>query len=380
MTVAPIPLVVIAAGGTGGHLFPAEALAVALKALGVRVILATDGRVGEIAKTFPAERVIQIPSATPSGRSLFQQGVAALRLGRGVLRSLQALRNLRPCCVVGFGGYPTVPPVFAAAMLTIPTLIHEQNGVVGRANRFLLGRVSAIATGFREVAGLPDAMAGKVYHTGNPIRPAVVEAAGGPYRAAEPGGEFRLAVFGGSQGARVMSEVVPAALASLEPAARARLRVVQQARPEDLAAVRGAYAAAGIAAVVEPFFGDLPARVADAHLVIARSGASTVAELAAIGRPAILVPLPGALDQDQAANARSLAAIGAATVIPQGEFTVARLAEEVSARLSDPAGLTAAAAAAKSAGVTDAAQRLAAIVMSLAKIQVPGFHAAGSGI
>ncbi len=372
MTDRPVQrLVLIAAGGTGGHLFPAEALAVALRALGVRVALATDGRVDEIAKTFPAERVVLIPSATPSGGSLASKALAALRLGRGVMRSLSVLRAMRPACAVGFGGYPTVPPVFAATILQIPTLVHEQNGVVGRANRFLLGRVAAIATGFPVVRGIPDGMARKTYRTGNPVRPAVVEAALIPYRAPEPGGALRLAVFGGSQGARVMSEVVPAALASLAEEARARLRVVQQARPEDLAAVRSAYAAAGIDAVVAPFFADLPARVAEAHLVVARSGASTVAELAAIGRPSILVPLPGALDGDQAANALSLSEIGAALVLPQADFTPERLAAEIAGRLADSAGLTEAAAAAKSAGILDAAQRLAALVMSLARLPVP---------
>ncbi|WP_375458719.1 undecaprenyldiphospho-muramoylpentapeptide beta-N-acetylglucosaminyltransferase [uncultured Enterovirga sp.] len=377
---ARAPLVVIAAGGTGGHLFPAEALAVVLNRLGARVALATDGRVDEIARTFPAERVMEIPAATPSGGSILSKGFAALKLGRGVMRALSALRADRPACLVGFGGYPSVPPVFAATILQIPTLIHEQNGVVGRANRFLLGRVTAIATGFQIVRGIPDGLAGKRYHTGNPIRPAVVEAARIPYSEPSPDGELRLLVFGGSQGARVMSEIVPAALASLPAASRERLRVAQQARPEDFETVRLAYAEAGISAEVVPFFADLPRRMGDAHLVVSRSGASTVAELAAIGRPAILVPLPGALDQDQAANAGTLAEIGAATLITQPDFTPERLAAEIAARLADPSGLTRAAAAAKSAGVTDAAERLAAIVLSLGKIPVPGDQQGGAGI
>ena len=365
------PLVLLAAGGTGGHLFPAEALATALGRLGVRVALATDGRVEKIAGTFPAEHVLAIPSATPSGGSPLSKAVAAVHLARGVLASLRLLRTMRPACAVGFGGYPTVPPLFAAATLGIPTLIHEQNGVLGRANRFLLGRVSAVATGFASVAGIPDRLAGRTYHTGNPVRPAVLAAAGAPWTEPEPGGTLRVLAFGGSQGARVMSEVVPAALALLPPDDRARIAVVQQARAEDLPGVREAYATAAMPAEVAPFFADLPARIASAHLVIGRSGASTVAELAAIGRPSILVPLPGALDQDQAANARSLEAVGAATVIAQPEFTPARLAAEIAARLADPASLTAAAAAAKSAGTLDAAERLAALVMSLAKIDVP---------
>ena len=366
--------VLIAAGGTGGHLFPAESLATALGRLGVTVVLATDTRVGEIAKTFPASRVVEIPSGTPSGGSIVSKGVAALKLGRGVLAALRLIRTLRPVCVVDFGGYPTVPPVFAAATLGVPTIIHEQNGVIGRANRFLMGRVSAIATGFPVVKGMAESLRAKTYHTGNPIRPAVLAAAATPYAAPEPGGTLRILAFGGSQGARIMSEIVPPALASLPPDARRRISVVQQARPEDEEAVRRLYADAGIAAEVAPFFKDLPARMAAAHLVIGRSGASTVAELAAIGRPSILVPLPGAIDQDQAANARSLAEIGAATVIAQPEFTPERLAAEVAAHLADPAGLTESARAAKSAGVLDAAERLASIVLTLAKIPVPDGH------
>jgi UDP-N-acetylglucosamine--N-acetylmuramyl-(pentapeptide) pyrophosphoryl-undecaprenol N-acetylglucosamine transferase len=277
---------------------------------------------------------------------------------------------LRPDCIVGFGGYPTVPPLMAAAMLGIPTIIHEQNGVVGRANRFLMRRVSAIATGFPQVGGLPPDLAGKTYHTGNPVRPAVLTAAGQPFLAPEPGATLRLLVFGGSQGARVMSDVVPAAIVSLAPEERARLHITQQARPEDIDSVRRRYAEAGVQAEIEAFFSDLPARIAGSHLVVSRSGASTVAELAAIGRPSILVPLPGAIDRDQAANARSLAEIGAATVIPQPDFTPKRLATELRVRLDETARLTEAAAAAKSAGITDASERLAAIVMSLGHIDV----------
>jgi UDP-N-acetylglucosamine--N-acetylmuramyl-(pentapeptide) pyrophosphoryl-undecaprenol N-acetylglucosamine transferase len=365
------PRVLIAAGGTGGHLFPAEALAIALGKLGIGVVLATDTRVNEIAKTFPAERVVEIPSGTPSGGSALAKALAAVKLGRGVLAALRLVRTIRPDCIVGFGGYPTVPPVFAGATLGVPTLIHEQNGVIGRANRFLIGRVSAVATGFPKVKGVPEGAAGRTYHTGNPIRPAVIQAAATLFAAPEPGGTLRILAFGGSQGARIMSEIVPPALASLPSEARTRLSVVQQARPEDEQVVRSLYAEAGIAAEVAPFFKDLPARMAAAHLVIGRSGASTVAELAAIGRPSILVPLPGALDQDQAANARSLAEIGARTVIPQPDFTPERLAAEVAARLADPSGLTEAARAAKSAGVLDAAERLASVVLTLAKIPVP---------
>lgn len=364
------PRVLLCAGGTGGHLFPAEALAGALKRLDIEVALATDRRAGALAGSFPAEEVIEIASATPSGGSPLGMAKAALFLGFGFLQASRTLRRRRPAAVVGFGGYPTVPPVMAAAMLRIPTVIHEQNGVMGRANRFLAGRVAAIATGFPEVKGIPATPA-RVVHTGNPVRPAVLAAARTPFPAALHGGKLRLLVFGGSQGARVMSDVVPAAIERLPSEVLPRLVVAHQAREEDALRVMTAYARSVGHADVQPFFKDLPQRIAESHLVISRSGASTVAELAVIGRPSILVPLPGALDQDQAANARALAEIGAATVIPQGEFTPERLAAEIMARIADPLRLEQAAAAAKAAGIADAAERLAALVVHTARIPLP---------
>lgn len=360
------PLILLAAGGTGGHLFPAESLANALQAAGVRVALATDRRVSAISGSFPAEEVVEIPSATPSGRSLPQMARAVLLLSAGTAKAVPAIRRLRPAVVVGFGGYPTVPPVLAAALLRVPVVVHEQNGVMGRANRLLARWATMIATGFPVVKGIPANATGRIVHTGNPVRPMVIEAAKSSFSSLAEGGRLKLLVFGGSQGARVMSDVVPAAIQRLPAEAHARLRVTQQAREEDLERVRALYDSLSVSADVQPFFKDLPARMADAHLVVGRSGASTVAELAVIGRPSILVPLPGALDQDQAANAAFLSAIGAATVIPQPEFTAERLAEELLARLRDPSGLTRAASAAKSAGITDAAERLAQAVLQLA--------------
>jgi UDP-N-acetylglucosamine--N-acetylmuramyl-(pentapeptide) pyrophosphoryl-undecaprenol N-acetylglucosamine transferase len=361
------PLVLIAAGGTGGHLFPAESLAAALRRADVRVALASDTRVGKIAGDFPAEEVVSIPAATPSGRSPPQMAKAALVLGFGAIKAVQALRRLKPAVVVGFGGYPTVPPVLAASLLRVPTIIHEQNGVIGRANRFLAPRVSLIATGFPHVRGVPGSARDRLVHTGNPVRPAVLAAAGTAFPDFAAGDVLRLLVFGGSQGARVMSEVVPAAIERLPAELLPRIHITQQARQEDLPAVRARYQRLGLAFELEPFFKDLPGRMARAHLVVSRSGASTVAELAVIGRPSILVPLPGALDQDQAANAQSLADIGAATMILQDSFTPDRLADEIVARLTDPQSLTRAAAAAKSAAIADAAERLAALVMETAK-------------
>ena len=362
------PLVLIAAGGTGGHLFPAESLAVALRRRGIRVALATDHRVGALAGSFPAEIVVEIASATPSGRSPLMMVKAGLVLAAGTLRAMLEVRRLKPAAVVGFGGYPTVPPLLAASLLGVPAALHEQNGVMGRANRFLAPRVAMIATGFAEVRGVPANASALRVHTGNPVRPAVLEAAASGYVPVMPGGKLRLLVFGGSQGARIMSEIVPPALARLADDQRRRLVLTQQAREEDLAQVRAEYARLGVSAEIAPFFKDLPQRIADAHLVVGRSGASTVAELAVIGRPSILVPLPGALDQDQAANAASLGAIGAAVVIAQPEFTPDRLAREIAARLEGPELLTAAAQAAKSAGIPDSAERLATAVVDLARV------------
>ncbi len=360
------PLIMLAAGGTGGHLFPAEALSHALAARGLRVVLVTDSRAGAFAGDFPTEAIHAVPSATPSGRGLLAIISAGWTLLRGVLASRALIRKLKPAVVVGFGGYPTVPPLMAATMLDVPSLIHEQNGVLGRANRALSSRVSVIASGFAKVAGLSEGAKAKCRHVGNPVRPAVIAVADQPMPPLTLTDPVHLLVFGGSQGARVMADIVPPALALLPAAARARLHVVQQARDEDGPRVREAYAQLGIAAEIAPFFKDLPARMAQAHLVIGRSGASTVAELGVIGRASLLVPLPGALDQDQAANALVLADAGAALMILQPDFTPERLAAELSALLEVPARLTAMAAAAKSAGIPDAANRLAAVVCEMA--------------
>ncbi|MFC0283932.1 undecaprenyldiphospho-muramoylpentapeptide beta-N-acetylglucosaminyltransferase [Camelimonas abortus] len=366
------PVILLAAGGTGGHLFPAEALARELARRGLRVALATDARVTGHVANFPAEKIYEIPSATPSRKSLPEMAKAALTLARGFWKARGLVRGvLRPAVVVGFGGYPSVPPLAAAQAAGARTIIHEQNAVLGRANRFLAKGATVIATGFADVAGVPEQARGRLRHVGNPVRPAVLEAAAQPMPPLGGDDPLRLVVFGGSQGARVMSDVAPAAIALLSPEQRARLVVTQQARPEDLERVRARYAEMGVTAVVEPFFSDLPARVAGAHLVVARSGASTVAELGVIGRAAILVPLPGALDQDQAANAAVLAKAGAALVIPQPEFTATRLHDEIAARLAAPEQLLAAAAAARGAGVPDAASRLADLVMETGGLAAP---------
>jgi UDP-N-acetylglucosamine--N-acetylmuramyl-(pentapeptide) pyrophosphoryl-undecaprenol N-acetylglucosamine transferase len=366
-------LVLLAAGGTGGHLFPAEALAVALKARGVAIELATDARATQYGAQFPARATHIIPSAPIRGRDPISLARTAGALGAGVAKALVLLGRIKPAAVVGFGGYPTLPPLYAATLRRIPSVIHDANAVMGRANGLLAGRVSAIATGFPGVVAHGGRLAGKATVTGNPVRPAVVAAAAQAYPALPAAGPLRLLVFGGSQGARVMADIVPGAIERLAPELRARLAVTQQARPEDHDRVAGPYARLGVAHEVAPFFIDLPARIAAAHLIVSRSGASTVAELAAIGRPAILVPLPHALDQDQLANANVLAKADGAIVLRQDDFTPERLAAEITALAAAPDRLAALATGAKSAGVLDAADRLADLVL-----RVAGFSAAPS--
>jgi UDP-N-acetylglucosamine--N-acetylmuramyl-(pentapeptide) pyrophosphoryl-undecaprenol N-acetylglucosamine transferase len=360
------PLVIVAAGGTGGHLFPAEALAVALSRRGVTVDLVTDERASRYGE-FPGHATHIVPSATFAGRNPFHIAAVTSKLSRGTVAALLLLRRLHPAVVIGFGGYPTIPPLLAAVLRGIPTVVHEQNGVLGRANRLLARRVQAIATGFRGLLADDPRLAAKVTHTGNPIRPAVVEAAGVPYPDLH--GPLRILVFGGSQGARVMSDIVPAAIELAPMAVRARLHVTQQAREEDLTRVRAAYARIGVSAEVEAFFSDLPRRMAASHLVVSRSGASTVAELAAIGRPAILVPLPHALDQDQRANADILQKAHAAIMFDQSRFTPDRLAAEIARLAAEPEKLAAMAAAARAQGILDAADRLADLVVKVAGIE-----------
>ena len=359
--------ILLAAGGTGGHLFPAQALAEELARRGVPVELATDQRALRYGGSFHARAIHAISAASPTGGSVTAKAVAVAKLALGVWQARSLIARLKPACVVGFGGYPSAPPLVAASLMGVPAILHEQNAVLGRANRFLAGRVCAIATGFTRLDGVSDAIAAKVVHTGNPVRPAVIAAAALPFPEFSTG-PLRLLVTGGSQGARVMADVVPAALEALSPEHRARVVIVQQARGEDETRVREAYARLGVAAEVAPFFADLPQRIAEAHLVIGRAGASTVCELAVIGRPSILIPYPFALDHDQAANAAELAAAGGATVIKQSEFTAQRLASEIAAAFADPEGLTRRAAAAKSAGAPDAASRLADLVMRTAPL------------
>ena len=305
MTTAP--LILLAAGGTGGHLFPAEALGVELIRRGLRVRLATDSRALRYSGLFSKDTIDVVPSATVRGREPWSLAYTGLMLAAGTAVSLNLMRRLKPKAVVGFGGYPTLPPLLAARLLGIPGIIHDANAVLGRANRFLSGRVSAIATSLPGVLDRDPQLSGKTTTVGTPMRPAILAAAAVKYVAPESTGPLRLLVVGGSQGARVMADIVPGAIERLELALWNRLVLTQQVREEDMARVRALYDRLRINAELAPFFGDLPARLAASHLVVSRSGAGTVAELAAIGRPSILVPLPGAIDQDQFANAGVLA-------------------------------------------------------------------------
>lgn len=357
--------IAVAAGGTGGHLFPAAALSHALAARGFAVHLVTDERAAQYGGDFPADAVHIVAAATPNSGAFFSRAAAILTLIRGTFAARRLFKRIKPCAVIGFGGYPTVPPLLAASQLGVPTLLHEGNAVIGRANRFLASRVDAIAKGFEGLGGIPDGMAAKTYLTGNPVRPMVLDAARVPFPESADG-RLRLLVTGGSQGARIFSQIVPAAIELLPEAARQKLLITQQARAEDADLVRETYRRLGVEAEIRSFFADLPARMAQAQLVIARAGASTVSELTVIGRPAILVPLPHALDQDQAANAEQFAATGAAIVVAQSVFSPQWLATSLLEAQGDIPSLAGRADAARRTGIADAAERLADLVHRLA--------------
>jgi UDP-N-acetylglucosamine--N-acetylmuramyl-(pentapeptide) pyrophosphoryl-undecaprenol N-acetylglucosamine transferase len=359
-------LIALAAGGTGGHMFPAEALARELLGRGFRVALVTDRRGQAFGDALPGVALHRI-RAGRLGAGLASKVVGLAGLALGTLQAGRLLRALAPAAAVGFGGYPSVPTMLAASRLGLPTLLHEQNAILGRANRLLAPRAKVIATAFAEVGAVRAADRPRLVLTGNPVRPAIAALRGTPYRIPAADGPFEILVIGGSQGARVLSEVVPAAFAALPETLRRRLRVTQQARAEDLEAVRRAHAASGVAAELAPFFADVPARLARAQLVISRSGASSMAELTVIGRPAILVPYLHAADDHQTANARALEKAGGAWVIAQESFTAPALAEMLAALMAAPDRLAAAAAAAHAQGRPDAAHALADLVAATAR-------------
>jgi UDP-N-acetylglucosamine--N-acetylmuramyl-(pentapeptide) pyrophosphoryl-undecaprenol N-acetylglucosamine transferase len=359
------PLIVLAAGGTGGHLFPAFALAQELARRAIAVDLVTDQRGDRYGADFPARAIHQLPSATLTGRSPLAAAKTGVTLLRGVAAAFGLFRRLKPAAVVGFGGYPSFAPIVAARLLRLPTLLHEQNAVLGRANRLLARHVTAVATSFAKTKFVGERGGSTVRYVGNPVRDSVLQWADRAYREPSREGPFHLLIFGGSQGARYFSELLPAALALLAPATRARLVVVQQCREEDLAGVKSSYLAQAVAAELATFFPNLPEEMAKAHLIIGRSGASTVAELAVLGRPAILVPLPHAIDNDQRLNAIRLAESGGAWCIEQGDLSPERLASTLNDLMTAPERLLGAAAAAKRLGSPDAVARLADLVEEL---------------
>jgi len=357
------PLAVIAAGGTGGHMFPAQALAEELLGRGWRVVLSTDTRGARYAGGFPdgVERRV-VSSATFARGGVLAKLMVPFRILGGLVSASVAMMLDRPAVVAGFGGYPSIPAIGAAWVLRIPRLIHEQNGVLGRVNQLFARRVSAVACGTWPTI-LPAGVEG--IHTGNPVRSSVRERAASPYIA--PGDyPMSVVIIGGSQGARILSDVVPAAIAALPDSLRQHLRIAQQARPEDLERVSAVYDASDIPAEAAPFFDDVPRRFSEAQLVISRAGASTLADLTVIGRPSILVPLAAAIRDEQTANARGLVEAQAAVLMPESQFNPETLAEQLTMILTNPDAASQMARAATDLGLPQSAHQLADLAERLA--------------
>lgn len=360
-------LAVVAAGGTGGHLFPAQALGEALKARGWTIVLATDVRGAAYADKFPAQERLALSAATAAKGDIIGLVRAGLTVLSGVRQAKAAFNRLDPAVVVGFGGYPSLPALMAAVAQKRPTVIHEQNAVLGRVNRYMAPKVGTIACAFPTLRLASPAVQARVKVVGNPVRPDIRALYDRPYEPPIQGGPVRLLVTGGSQGARLLSEMTPVAIEKLPEALRLRLQVQQQTRPESIDMARRAYADATVAAEVAPFFRDMAGRLASAHLVLGRAGASTVCELAVAGRPSILVPLKIAADDHQRYNAALLGDANAAAVAFEDELRVDSLAGALNALLSDPPRLARMAAAAHKAAIPDAAERLADLVEQAAR-------------
>ncbi len=357
--------IVLGAGGTGGHIFPAEALAEELNSHGYRVVLITDKRGREYKGILGSLERYTIRAGT-FGRGFTGKISAVTDIAVGIFQARRLLKKIKPDVVVGFGGYPSFPTVYAASGMGIPTVIHEQNSVLGRANRLLTKRTTKIATTFPDTRFIDEPYKSKTVLTGNPVRAAIRALHAIPYPELSHDGNIHILVTGGSQGAAIFSQIVPAAIAALPGTLRSRIRVDQQCRPEDLETTRIAYAQMNISADVSAFFTDIPARLASAHLVIARAGASTIAELTAAGRPSILVPLPTSMDNHQYYNANSLEESGGGWMTPQEGFTAAALSSRIEAFLSLPESLTRAASAARKAGRVNAASDLAVLALHIA--------------
>ncbi|MCH8467879.1 MAG: UDP-N-acetylglucosamine--N-acetylmuramyl-(pentapeptide) pyrophosphoryl-undecaprenol N-acetylglucosamine transferase [Roseinatronobacter sp.] len=362
------PLVLIAAGGTGGHMFPAQALAEVMLARGWRVVLSTDARGARYAGSFPdAVRIDQVRAATFARGGLAAKLKVPLVLAAGFLRASFGMVLDRPQVVVGFGGYPSVPALLAAFLLRIPRMIHEQNGVLGRVNEVFARRVNKIACGTWPTQ-MPAGIVAEF--TGNPVRAAVLERAGAGYI---PPGDYPMdiLVIGGSQGARILSDIVPAAIAALPEPVKRNINVAHQARAEDIDRVVAAYNAGGVSAEIAPFFADIPRRLSECQLVISRAGASSVADISVIGRPSILVPYAAAAGNHQAANARMLSGADAAVVFPESQLSPEALRDTLLSILTNPKAAEAMARGALSAGRADAANHLADMVESLGRKETP---------
>ena len=358
------PPFVLAAGGTGGHVFPAEALAGELLARGRSVHLLCDGRADAFARRVPEVEFHHVRAGRfGGGPGQTVYGLAGMAMG--VVQARRLLHRLAPAGVIGFGGYASVPTMLAASYLGLSIVIHEQNAVLGRANRLLAPQAQRIATGFPAVSGLRPADRLRAVHTGNPVRPAILDLADAGYTAPEPSRPIELLILGGSQGAHVLGAIVPPAMTALPAELRGRVRISQQVRPEDRAAVAAIYQQSGMAAELDSFFEDVPMRLCRAHLAICRAGASTVAELAALGRPAILIPYPHATGDHQTANAHAFVGAGGGWLLPQASLSQDVLSGHIRKLLTDRTALTAAAASAARFGRRDAAQCLARLVLEL---------------
>lgn len=357
--------IILAAGGTGGHIFPAEALAETLVSRGERVVLVTDKRFAHFKTGILSQIEKRTIRAGTVGGGLHRKIMGAAGLVLGIWQARRIIKKLNPSVIVGFGGYPSFPTVYAGSLLGIPTVIHEQNSVLGRANRLLAPHVNRIATSFPVTLMLADKDKEKLCFTGNPVRHSVKALRDVPYPNLSQDGMVHILVTGGSLGASVFSQIVPAAIAALPAALRLRVRLDQQCREVDLEVTRAAYQQLGVSADLASFFVDIPARLAASHLIIARAGASTVSELAVAGRPAILVPLPSAMDNHQYFNANAFEDVGGGWVMTQDGFTAASLSARLEAFLTSPATLTNAAENAKKLGSPDAAEKLADLVLSV---------------
>ncbi len=355
-------LIVLAAGGTGGHVFPAEALARELMQRGHRLALVTDRRGDAYGGALGEIDTHRIRAGGIAGKGPLAKIKSVAELALGTVQARGLLKELKPSAVVGFGGYASLPTVMAAGFAGISTVLHEQNAILGRANRLLAGRARAIAVSFPESRGIPANAEAKVTHTGMPVRTNILDVRDAPYPTFTDDKPFNILVLGGSQGARVLSEVIPEAMGRLPEKLRKRLGITQQCRPEDLENVRGTYKRLGIDAELASFFDDVPARLAASHLVISRSGASTVAELLAVGRPALLVPYRYAVDDHQRLNAHAVDEVGAGWLIPEADFTAESLASRLQSMFGMPMILEKAAEAARKAGRPDATERLATLV------------------